>query len=164
MEGRRRVLYCRPDLPAADFAPAASPPTSRVREGRSETPESLESWIDRSEDDFAAMQAAASLDRQVHGIVCFHAHQCAEKLLKACLIARSIRPARTHDLNELLDACVTAGFNLGRLRPACETLVRLWPKSRYPERGKPTRSDAAAAVEAATAVRDAILPLLPRVR
>lgn len=155
-----RVLYRRADVSVADFAPAASPATSRVRESPIETAESLALWIDRAREDFAVMEASARLDPPGLGSVCFHAHQCAEKLLKGCLIARSIRPPRTHDLRELLTTCVQAGFDLEGLRAACETLFGLWPKSRYPEIGTPTASDATAAVEAATAARRAILPLL----
>jgi HEPN domain-containing protein len=92
--------------------------------------------------------------------VCFHAHQCAEKLLEALLISRSMRPARTHDLRELLGACVGAGFDLEHLLAPCNTLHALWPKSRYPEAGELTTSNAQNAVAAATAVRSALLPLL----
>jgi uncharacterized protein len=154
-----RVLYCRPGV-ASDFGPGVSSPAARVREGESASPESVSSWVERAQDEFDAMQATAKLERPIHGVVCFHAHQCAEKLLKACLISRSIRPPRTHALGELLTACVGAGFDLERLRAPCETLFKLWPKSRYPEAGAPTSSDAQAAVEAAMVVRSVALPLL----
>ena len=157
-----RVLYCRPDLRNDDFGFGASSPTSRVREGPGATPESLQSWIGRAQDDFATMEAAARLERPVHAIVCFHAHQCAEKLLKACLIARSIRLARTHDLRDLLTMCIGAGFDLERLRTCCETLYKLWPKGRYPEAGEPTGADTHATIEAAAEARSAILPLIQR--
>jgi uncharacterized protein len=156
-----RVLYCRPDIDTTEFGPGGSRPAPRVREGTS-TPESLQSWIDRARSDFAAMKVTATLVPPVHGIVCFHAHQCADKLLKACLIARSIRPPRIHDLPELLALCVEAGFDLAHLGTDCATLYGLWLKSRYPEEGEPTSSEADGAVEAATAVRSAIQPLLQR--
>jgi HEPN domain-containing protein/predicted nucleotidyltransferase len=157
-----RVLYCRLDVVDGDFGGTVTSPPPRVREGPSEAPESLADWIGRAREDFAAMQATEDLDPPARGVVCFHAHQCAEKLLKACLISRSIHPPRTHDLPKLLDLCTGAGFGLERLRPACETLYSLWPKSRYPAKGAPTSSDAQAAIEAATVVREAVLPLLER--
>jgi HEPN domain-containing protein/predicted nucleotidyltransferase len=159
-----RILYCRPDVADGEFGSGISSPPPRVRERPSEAPESLADWIRRAREDFAAMQAVTNLEPPVRGPLCFHAHQCAEKLLKACLIARSIRPPRTHDLLELLDLCIRAGFDLEQLRPACKTLYELWPKSWYPDDGKPTSSDAEAAIEAASAVRDAVLALLERAR
>jgi HEPN domain-containing protein/predicted nucleotidyltransferase len=159
-----RVLFCRPDVTDGDFWSVAISPAPRVREVPGDAPESLASWLDRARDDFAAMQAVANVEPPVRGAVCFHAHQCVEKLLKACLIARSIRPPRTHDLGELLDRCIGSGFDLEQLRASCETLNEVWPKSRYPRNGKPSGSDAQAAIAAATAVRDAVLPLLDQPR
>jgi HEPN domain-containing protein/predicted nucleotidyltransferase len=160
-----RVLYRRPDVTDGDFwSGDAVSPAPRVREGPSGAPESLASWIDRAREDFAAMQALANLDPPVRGAVCFHAHQCVEKLLKACLIATSTRPPRTHDLRKLLDVCARAGFDLEDLRGACQRLYDVWPKSRYPHEEEPTRSEAAGAVAAATTVRDAVLPRLEGAR
>lgn len=156
-----RVLYRRPDVSDGDFwSEDTTSPTTRVRERPSDVPESLASWIERAREDFAVMQAAANLNPTARGAVCFHAHQCVEKLLKACLIARSTRPPRTHDLRELLDLCTRAGFDLGDLRGACEKLYGVWPKSRYPQKEGPTSSDVEAAIEAAIAVRDVVLPIL----
>jgi HEPN domain-containing protein/predicted nucleotidyltransferase len=157
-----RVLYCRPDVVDDEFGSGVTSPAPRVRERPSEAPESLEAWIRRAEEDFAMMAAGQNLDPPARGGVCFHAHQCAEKLLKACLVARWIQPRRTHALPQLLDLCVGAGFDLEHLGTACKTLYDLWPKRRYPEKGEPTSSDAQAAIEAATAVRRAVLPLLER--
>jgi HEPN domain-containing protein len=38
-------------------------------------------------------------------ISCYHAQQCAEKSLKACLILKNITPPRIHDLLELNQLC-----------------------------------------------------------
>jgi len=159
-----RVLYCRPDVADGDVGSGVGSLAPRGRERPSDAPESLASWIGRAREDFAMMEAAKNLTPPVRGGICFHAHQFVEKLLKACLIARLIRPRRTHDLRELLDLCIGAGFDLEHLRPACKTLYDLRAKSRYPDDGEPTRSDADAAVEAATTARDAVLPLLERAR
>jgi HEPN domain-containing protein/predicted nucleotidyltransferase len=160
-----RVLYCRPDATEGGTdtgLPVSTPP--RVSEHRPGAPESLASWIRRAQHDFVAMQALVNIDPPPWDAVCFHAHQGVEKLLKACLIAKSIRPRRTHDVRELLDLCMRSGMDLEHLRPACVTLYEIWPRSRYPEDEEPTRSDAERAVAAAATVRDAILPLLERSR
>jgi HEPN domain-containing protein/predicted nucleotidyltransferase len=156
-----RVLYCRPDVADGETGSAVSTPAPpRVSEPRPGPPESLASWMRRAQHDFDAMEGMAKWDSAPWDVICFHAHQAAEKLLKACLIARSIQPPRTHDLCGLLDLCVHTGLDLERLRGACETLNDLWPRARYPEDGEPTSSEAARAIAAATAVRDAVLPLL----
>jgi HEPN domain-containing protein len=59
-------------------------------------------WVDKAEGDYATATRefgagpAANLDA-----VCFHAQQCAEKLMKALLIYLGVVPPRSHDL-ELL--------------------------------------------------------------
>jgi HEPN domain-containing protein len=106
------------------------------------------------------MRAGATLDPPARGGVCFHAHQCVEKLLKAWLIARWSRLPRTHNLLKLLAACRRAGVDLERLRVPCERLQKLYPRSRYLKEPEATTSDAETAVAAATAIRDAVLPML----
>jgi HEPN domain-containing protein/predicted nucleotidyltransferase len=160
-----RVLYRRPDVTDGDFwSGDAVSPATRVRERPSERPESLASWIRRAQHDFDASQAIAKLDSPPWDVVCLHAHQAVEKLLKACLVARSVRPPRTHDVREILDHCVRSGFDLEHLGPACVTLYDLWPRSRYPDDGEPTPSEGEAAMAAATTVRSAVLPVLERAR
>lgn len=154
-----RMLYCRPGVGNFDVEPSDAA-AARVREGANGAPASLRSWVDRAQDDFVAMEAIASLQQPPLGIVCFHAHQCVEKLLKACLIARSIRPPRTHDLPELLRACRRAGFDFWHLRGSCRTLQRLYPRSRYPKGRQLTGREAMSAIRAATMIRNTILPLL----
>jgi uncharacterized protein len=158
-----RVLYCRPDAvhddPGASIAASSAP---RVRERPRNTPESVASWIRRARYDFAAMEATANWQDAPWDAVCFHAHQSAEKLLKACLIAQWVRPPITHNLLKLLAACSSAGIDLKPLRGSCRRLQRLYPRSRYPNEREPTATDAEGAIAAAIAVRDAVLSLLKR--
>ena len=154
-----RVLYSRRHA-GDDQSVTALVPPARVSEGGRRAPESLALWIHRAQRDFDAMRAAANWDPPPWDAVCFHAHQCVEKLLKAALISGSIRPPRTHSLPDLLEACERAGFDVSGLRRPCKRLQRLYPHSRYPTKKEPTRSDAASAFAAANALHDAILPLL----
>jgi HEPN domain-containing protein len=64
--------------------------------------ETVEEWVGKAEAD----HATASRELCAEGLlnydgVCFHAQQCAEKLMKALLIDRGVVPPRTHDLAEL---------------------------------------------------------------
>jgi HEPN domain-containing protein/predicted nucleotidyltransferase len=160
-----QVLYCRPDAADGDWGTSVGmPPAPRVRERGRDAPESVASWIRRARSDLAAMEAAANWQPAPWDAVCFHAHQGVEKLLKACLVVRWVRPPRTHNLRELLAACRRAGVELQGLHGPCGRLQRLYLRSRYPREKEPTASDAKTAIAAATAVREVVLPLLEHVR
>ena len=60
-------------------------------------------WADKAEGDFATMEREARARKhRNHDAVCFHAQQCAEKYLKACLSEAGVRFAKIHDLVALL--------------------------------------------------------------
>ena len=63
-------------------------------------------WIEKAEDDYAAIQQLLLASNPLHNIICFHAQQCIEKYLKAWLQEANIRAPRTHNLEELLDLIV----------------------------------------------------------
>ena len=117
-------------------------------------------WIARAESDFrSAEQLMASPDPAVDAI-CFHAHGCAEKLLKALIVSRGVYPPRTHILTQLLHRQPPSLRNDKALESACALLQSLYPQSRYPEAAMPTIDQARRALEAARAVRDRIVSVL----
>jgi len=62
----------------------------------------IEEWIAKAEGDFeTAKRELAATENPNYDAVCFHAQQCAEKYLKALLIARRVTPPKIHDLAEL---------------------------------------------------------------
>jgi HEPN domain-containing protein len=92
----------------------------------------------------------------------FHAQQCVEKYLKAVLIYRSIRFAKTHDIGDLLNLAPK------RYRPALDKgmrveLTRYASVTRYPVTGPDISLTAARkAVAAARRVRREVRRKLPR--
>ena len=64
-------------------------------------------WVQKAEGDFttALREWRARRDRN-YDAVCFHAQQCIEKYLKACLQKHQIPFAKTHDLVILVKACL----------------------------------------------------------
>jgi len=65
-------------------------------------------WVEKAEGDFAT--AEREMDISVHAnydAVCFHAQQCAEKYLKACLQEADLPFRKTHDLSELLHSLLS---------------------------------------------------------
>ena len=69
-------------------------------------------WIEKAENDYAAVQQLLQASDPLHDIICFHVQQCIEKYLKAWLQEANIPVQRTHNLEELLALIVT-------IQPAC---------------------------------------------
>ena len=67
-------------------------------------------WVARAEEDYALAQSALRRKKPlIYGAV-FHAQQCAEKYLKALLVARGQVFPKTHDLAALSDLCSQSGI------------------------------------------------------
>ena len=58
-------------------------------------------WLRHARSDLAIARLARSKDIMIED-QCFHAQQCAEKSIKAILVAYGIEAPRTHDLEALL--------------------------------------------------------------
>ncbi|MCC7293972.1 MAG: HEPN domain-containing protein [Phycisphaerales bacterium] len=62
-------------------------------------PGAAEEWIAKAEGDMhVAEREFHRADDQNFDAVCFHVHQCVEKLMKAVLITHGIAPEYTHNL------------------------------------------------------------------
>lgn len=61
-------------------------------------------WVEKAEGDFhTALREYRARKHPNYDAACFHAQQCIEKYLKACLQKRKVHFPKTHDLNLLLD-------------------------------------------------------------
>jgi HEPN domain-containing protein len=65
-------------------------------------------------------------------ISCYHTHQCAEKSLKAYLIARETEPPFIHDLVELVKLCADQETSFSTIQPYCVSLNLYGVQVRYP--------------------------------
>jgi HEPN domain-containing protein len=65
-------------------------------------------------------------------ISCYHAQQCAEKSLKACLIAMGIDPPYIHDMVELISLCTAQEANFLTIQSYCISLNPYGVQVRYP--------------------------------
>jgi len=64
-------------------------------------------WVKKAENDFkVASQILRRRKDVVPDAACFHSQQCVEKYLKARLLEAGLGFPRTHDLRQLLNACV----------------------------------------------------------
>ncbi len=137
--------------------PQRSARPARVRE---DSREGLDMWIERAEEDFRIAKASMEATDPAPGAICFHAHACAEKLLKALIVKRGTHPQRAHALPELLSVHVPSIRDDAAMIAACALLQTLYPSSRYPEESLPTLDEALRALDSARLVRDRLLPLL----
>ena len=84
--------------------------------------------------------------------VCFHAQQCAEKYLKAMLVARGFKFSKVHDLLVLSDECVQASVLLSLPEDQLSILSSYAVRVRCPG-DDPTPDEAREALKIAKAVR-----------
>lgn len=109
-------------------------------------------WVEKAEEDYAAAVLLQSHERPLHGAVCFHAQQCAEKYLKARLQEAGMAFRKTHDLTELLDSLVPLEPLLQALGPGLNRLSAAAVEARYPGIA-PTREQAAETMEVCVQTR-----------
>ena len=109
-------------------------------------------WVQRAEEDYAI--AAASVRRKqpwTYG-ACFHAQQCAEKYIKAILVAHGQEFPKVHDLLALNTLCVQAGILTGFDPARLDVLSAYAVRIRDPG-DDPTAEEARQAVQIAKSVR-----------
>jgi len=69
-------------------------------------------WVGRAEEDYVVARSALRRKKPLTYGATFHAQQCAEKYLKATLVAKGQAFPKTHDLLALSDLCTQAGLLL----------------------------------------------------
>jgi HEPN domain-containing protein len=90
-------------------------------------------WVEKAEADLvtATRELRARL-KPNYDAACFHAQQCAEKYLKACLQEHDIRFEKTHNLALLLDLLLPVVPDWTDLRPGLQELNAYAVAFRYP--------------------------------
>ena len=83
---------------------------------------------------------------------CFHAQQCAEKYMKALLVAKGVGFPRTHDLLLIAQLCAEADILIGLAPERLHALSDYAVRARYPG-DEPIVEEAKDAVLIAKSVR-----------
>jgi HEPN domain-containing protein len=120
----------------------------------------FDAWLERAANDLLNIEnnlAAAGIPWDT---VAFHAHQAAEKSLKALLVARRVLPPKTHDLVLLLGRCAELQPELKRFETLCQSLSLLYFAARYPEVPSPGEEDVLRLVQEARGLHAAIAGFL----
>ena len=90
-------------------------------------------WIQKAEGDFASAQRELRARKfPNYDAACFHAQQCIEKYLKACLQEADIPFGKSHDLALLLDLALPIEPLWDTLRPQLRILNAFAIEFRYP--------------------------------
>ena len=87
-------------------------------------------------------------------IVCFHAQQAAEKMLKCYLISKKIEAPKTHDMRFLCELCVDIEKSFTKIYEAAVLLTRYSVIPRYPAELGLVEQDAEKAIKHANEVID----------
>jgi HEPN domain-containing protein len=121
-----------------------------------------QAWLSKADNDLLTVRTLLNAPQVPWDVVCFHAQQSTEKLLKAFLVHHGRVPPRVHDLVALLSLCNNIDPTLHTLVEDCGALTRYAVAARYPvDQGEPTGEDARTIIAAADRVREAVLARLP---
>jgi HEPN domain-containing protein len=89
-------------------------------------------WTARAEEDYALAQSALRRKQPLTYGAVFHSQQCAEKYLKALLVARGRAFPKTHDLAALSDLCSRNQIIVPVDQDALQRLAAYAVQVRYP--------------------------------
>ena len=92
----------------------------------------VQEWVDEAENNFDVAELLIKQSKPKYNIICFHAQQCAEMYLKACLQAADIFFPKTHELSKLLDLLVVVAPAWEKTRLSLESLTSYAVEYRYP--------------------------------
>ena len=109
-------------------------------------------WAEYAEEDLTMAKSALRRSKPLSTSSCFHSQQCAEKYLKAILIAQDIEFPKTHDLLILNTLCVDAGILTGFTKEDLGKLSGYALHTRYPG-NQPTPEEAQEALKITMAIR-----------
>jgi len=87
-------------------------------------------WLDRARTDLAACDALIAAELTAEAL--FHAQQCAEKAMKAFLTWHQVPFKKTHDLDELKQACLPLATGATDQLATIERLSQYAWRFRYP--------------------------------
>lgn len=117
----------------------------------SEPNDALE-WVQYAEEDLIMARSALRHRKPLTTASCFHSQQCAEKYLKAILVAKNTEFPKTHDLLILNTLCTNAGILTGFTKEELGRLSGYAIRARYPG-NQPLPEEAKEAFQIAVAVR-----------
>jgi HEPN domain-containing protein len=92
-------------------------------------------WLAKADEDVAVAELALARDPPLTEPAAFHCQQAAEKILKAVLVAAGVAPARSHDMERLVQAAAPLYPSLSDEMHAFARLTEWLTASSYPDLG-----------------------------
>ena len=92
----------------------------------------LENWLRKAENDLASANKLRAGHDPINDAAIYHAQQCAEKILKAFMLAEQIDIPRTHDLELLIEILSEVDSAFSQLTEYAEALTPYATAFRYP--------------------------------
>lgn len=92
----------------------------------------VQSWLRKAEGDLRASEHLLILEQEDYFASAFHAHQAAEKFLKAFLVRHQIPFRKTHDIQQLLQLASRADLSIKEELLSAATLTPFGVEFRYP--------------------------------
>jgi HEPN domain-containing protein len=90
-------------------------------------------WLTRAEHDLRVAVYLLTMPDPPAESIGFHAQQCAEKALRGFLTLHRIPFERRHDLNYLIDLCITHDRDFEQFRADADELTPYAVEYRYPD-------------------------------
>jgi HEPN domain-containing protein len=90
----------------------------------------LEQWIEKAEHDLIAAKLIIEHQPLILDIACFHCQQAVEKYLKTFLVFKKEEFPRTHNLDLLIQSCITHSQNFASID--LKNLEDFAVRGRYP--------------------------------
>ncbi len=121
-------------------------------------PEQFKEWQEKAEEDFGAANLLLK-NNAYPAIVCYHAHQVAEKYLKGYLAYNDFEFEKTHSLDTLLENIAEKiDKEFQKYKDEALLLTSYYFESRYPDfREDISIKEAEEAIEKVTLIRDLVL-------
>ncbi len=118
-------------------------------------------WVKYSKTDLdVAKQLLENMRPRPLEIICYHAQQSAEKILKAFLVRNDILPPKIHDLIRLCEMCGEIDKAFDEIAVSCGSLNRYSVLPRYPFELEILEADAETAIQKADSVFGWVTPKL----
>lgn len=118
----------------------------------------FEKWFRKAENDLLVIKNNIASDEIPIDACCFHAQQAAEKYIKAYLVSRQIHFSKIHDLQALLNLCITINSSFNEITESAIRLSDYAIAPRYPDTFDDlTLDDANDAYKDAITIKDFVL-------
>lgn len=98
-------------------------------------PPSYHAWLQKAAHDITAIERVMIGAGVPWDIVCFHAQQAVEKILKPFLVFHGQDLPKSHDCAYLLIECAKVAPSLASLQAGCRYVTRYGVAPRYPDIG-----------------------------